>query len=212
LDGTERGAVSRLGPEDDARYRIVVEGEWSVSKISWAGYQECPFLRRDLSECDTYDWTDRNWSDSDILVTHARFGEIAFPGLMIHLARGHRFFEGMTPYRLDPSAAVRVLDLRPGVDYQPTWSTEQVWSMTRSGPDNWAIPKGSAIAKEVRRKSWVSVAPGTEVVVLGSEMVLRTSVRGRLPGPVQVNGHRVPFSFGPGLSYYELREHLFVAP
>src|SRR6185369_425668 len=72
-DGAERGAVSRLGTGDDARYRIVVEGEWSVSKISWAGYQECPFLRRDLSECDTYDWTDRNWSDSDILVTHARF-------------------------------------------------------------------------------------------------------------------------------------------
>jgi hypothetical protein len=43
--------------------------------------------------------------------------ELSGPGLIVHLIRAHRFFEGFeSPHRVDPLALARVLGLGPYAD------------------------------------------------------------------------------------------------
>ncbi len=57
------------------------------------------------------------WAYFDFLILNRRLGEsVTGPGLIVHLIREHQFFEGSeSPYRLEPSKAIRVLDLASGL-------------------------------------------------------------------------------------------------
>jgi hypothetical protein len=55
--------------------------------------------------------------ESHFLILNRRSGEsVTGPGLIVHLIREHQFFEGSeSPYRLEPSKAIRVLELASGL-------------------------------------------------------------------------------------------------
>ena len=91
-----------------------------VFAVGWRGYQFCPFFY----ETEKLDLGSRLYScgrgDHDFTVKNERQGtEIRFPQLMAHLVRDHHFFEGNVSYRLNPEDAIKVLELKPGVDYTP---------------------------------------------------------------------------------------------
>jgi hypothetical protein len=48
--------------------------------------------------------------------------------LLFHLIRDHHFFEGIAPYRVDPEKAVRILEIKPGVDYTLRTEVRTQWS------------------------------------------------------------------------------------
>jgi hypothetical protein len=70
--------------------------------ITWfLGYQNCPW------GCPSAK------GDFDFMILNRKTGEsFAAPALITHLIKSHHFFEGMeSPYRLEPEAAVRTLEL-----------------------------------------------------------------------------------------------------
>jgi len=69
----------------------------------WLGLQECPW-------CESVEY-----GNFDFEITNRRIHEsIRGPGLLIHLIRRHRFFEGIeSPYRVDPEKLMRVLEVIP---------------------------------------------------------------------------------------------------
>ena len=83
-----------------------------VSLIYSPGHQECPFFYATESTKRGVRAYTCGKGQSNFIVENMRTHErIFFPELMSHLVRDHHFFEGDTPYRLDPERAVRVLNL-----------------------------------------------------------------------------------------------------
>lgn len=91
----------------------------SGSSTSTNGYQECPFPSKHGGNC----FEGRN----DYKVTNRFTNEsITFTDLGIHLIEKHGFFQGHTPYRIDPSKVIQVLDLKAG-EYQKILIKEWKW-------------------------------------------------------------------------------------
>jgi hypothetical protein len=85
---------------------------FAVAEWNSMGHQPCPW--------DDDDTGASRWSSSDWLVRNLRTGQemplpgMEGPGLIIHLIREHGFFEGLnSPYRVDPIALARLLELGP---------------------------------------------------------------------------------------------------
>jgi hypothetical protein len=80
----------------------LVDNKFQVFLLAWRGLQECPW------GCAA----DR-WAFFDFLLLNRETGEyITGPGMIVHLIREHQFFEGReSPYRVDPTQLVRVLQL-----------------------------------------------------------------------------------------------------
>lgn len=89
-----------------------VDGDFDVSVEVFTGFQICPWAPSPHSgQCTagggvshaSVAWRVRNRrTDKDL----------RGPGLIVHLIRAHRFFEGFeSPYRVDPLALARVLGL-----------------------------------------------------------------------------------------------------
>lgn len=101
----------------------LIDGFLRVTAIGWMGSQFCPWFG---DEHGTYcgegshDFTVYNLKQKS---------KIEFPQLMAHLVRDHHFFEGNTPYRLNPEDAIKLLELKPSMDYTPKTETETVWRM-----------------------------------------------------------------------------------
>lgn len=75
--------------------------KFHVRGVAWRGGQECPFG----------DGTPE-YSNLDLYVENEEGHAITFPGMIAHLIRKHRFFEGEgSPYRLDPERAVKILGI-----------------------------------------------------------------------------------------------------
>lgn len=119
------------------------------------GSQECPFFiqknEREILTCGR--------GSTDYKVTNTGTGEsIYFPGLMIHLVRDHHFFEGDATYRLDPNQAVKVLDLRSGVDYTPKFSEEVVWQYHGSW-STYSIGKSAEATYKLAEETMQGIQP-----------------------------------------------------
>ncbi len=86
----------------DVELGFMVDGHLQVFITQYRGPQECPW------GCP-FD----PWGSFDFLLLNRNTGEyVTGPGLIVHLIREHRFFEGLeSPYRLDPERAARVLEL-----------------------------------------------------------------------------------------------------
>ncbi|MBI4151566.1 hypothetical protein HY496_01235 [Candidatus Woesearchaeota archaeon] len=82
---------------------------FKVGERTYRGCQEDPF--QDGRNSSPY-------SNADFTVKNSAGETISFPGLIIKLIRDYQFFEGKgTSYRLDPQEAVRVLQIKPGEEY-----------------------------------------------------------------------------------------------
>jgi hypothetical protein len=94
-------AIDNL-PNTDVGY--FVEDKFQVFILEYRGLQECPW------GCGY-----GPWSSFDFLILNRQSGKyVTGPGLIVHLIREHHFFEGMeSPYRVDPSEVIQVLDLVP---------------------------------------------------------------------------------------------------
>lgn len=95
--------------------------QFTVNTTSYFGYQNCPLCNSDEkanNDCR---------SDNESIVINKKTKEQIFiPGLIVHLIRKHQFFEGNTPYRVDPLNAIKVLDIEPNIDYKPKPSSHDL--------------------------------------------------------------------------------------
>ena len=80
----------------------IIENKYQVFIIQYRGFQECP-----------WDCKNTDWNSFDFLLLNLQTGKyITAPGLITHLIRQHRFFEGKgTLYRLEPLKLAQVLGL-----------------------------------------------------------------------------------------------------
>jgi len=86
-------------PERDGK---IVDGRFHVSGIVWRGVQPCPW--DGTSKYGSIDMTVKNLATEE---------SISFPGLIVHLIREHKFYEGpKSHYRVDPEKAARVLEIK----------------------------------------------------------------------------------------------------
>lgn len=117
----DRGAAWALNNGKGPGVRV--EGRYRVLARQWRGSQECPFEDSLGNVCEA-----ASYSSADYKIDNLATGEqVRFPGLIIHLARDHHFFEGNVPYRLDPGDAVEGLELQIKRSYRPVWSDEMLW-------------------------------------------------------------------------------------
>lgn len=102
---------------------IPVENRYLLKATHCRGLQNCPF-GTSKNECED----EHRYGFMDCSLTNMKTGEeIDFPGLLVHLAREHSFFEGNTKYRVDPQKLIDVLELQSNVDYSPTYVEERGW-------------------------------------------------------------------------------------
>ncbi len=89
-------------PGRDVGY--LVGEKLQVFITQYCGVQDCPW------GCGF-----ERLSSFDFLILNRQSGEwVTGPGLIVHLIRKHGFFEGpQSPYRVDPTRVLRVLDLIP---------------------------------------------------------------------------------------------------
>lgn len=156
----------------DNKFEVVIQG--------YLGIQVCPF-KEPLKTCGT--------SNHDVEIYNADLDEdIEFPGLIIHLIREHHFFEGDTYYRLEPEKAVRVLEIKPRVDYSPIWETETIWHGTSSTPDLTKNFIGSLeFVKQAER--CIEIADGAIIYLKNDKGVLVTQDNFTLEKPVYIDGN-----------------------
>jgi hypothetical protein len=98
---------------DESRKRkAAVDGRFEIRIEVYLGFQICPWAESPHSGQCTAGGGVRHAS-VDWRLRNLRTGErLAGPGLIVHLARDHGFFEGFeSPYRVDPRALARVLEL-----------------------------------------------------------------------------------------------------
>jgi hypothetical protein len=99
---------------DSPRKRARVQQHFDVSLEQYKGFQICPWSSAPHQrQCDAGLGVQFASLDWDISNRQAGL-HMRGPGLAVHLIRDHHFFEGLgTPYRLDPAALVRLLEV-PG--------------------------------------------------------------------------------------------------
>jgi hypothetical protein len=80
--------------------------------VAYKGYQLCPWsVDPDEGQCTAAGGV--RFASLDWTIRDERTGrQLRGPGLIVHLIRGHHFFEGIeSPYRVDPDALCDLLDL-----------------------------------------------------------------------------------------------------
>lgn len=106
------------------RIESILRGQCSelftVNTTSYFGFQYCPLCNSDEKDNDCR-------SNNESMVINKKTKEKIFiPGLIVHLIKEHHFFEGNTPYRVDPLIAIKVLDIKPNIDYKSRPSTHDL--------------------------------------------------------------------------------------
>ena len=111
-------------PEAAQAFTPLIEEKFSVAIMGYLGWQQCPY-KTGIDFCGK--------SSHDLEIYNVENDEdIQFPGLIAHLIRYHHFFEGNSPYRLDPKQAVKTLELKPGVSYESQTAIEYFWTETNA--------------------------------------------------------------------------------
>jgi hypothetical protein len=147
------------------------------------GSQHCPFSLSTSFAC--------GGGSHDFTVINERTGEkLNFPQLMAHLVRDHYFFEGNTPYRLDPEVSVRVLELKQGVDYTPRKEKENIW---RSGGSDSNIDKDFFGGDQIVRNAEQIINLSPDVTLYREESKALIVARAGLEveqGYIEINGDK----------------------
>lgn len=185
---------------------FVVEGKFSVNMQGYLGMQECPF--RDIGDMcgsGSRDYEIYN-EDTD--------EQIFFPALIIHLIRDHHFFEGNTMYRLDPAKAVNVLEIEPGVDYTPQFTSEFVWRQGSSTPniDENFLNSDTLIQSAEKH---IEIAPGVDCYVKENKAVIVARQEHALGERFLLDGNELDLYAGrirQGRCGLNLIERTFISP
>ena len=112
----------KAGTESDG---IVIENKFLVKTKSYMGAQECPFQNKTIDN----KYHGYSYGDTDVTITNVSTNEsITFNTLLIHMIEQHFFFEGSVEHRLEPADVIRVLEIKPDIDYSPVFKTEYFWS------------------------------------------------------------------------------------
>jgi hypothetical protein len=92
-----------------------LEGRFDVRIEVFTGFQICPWAPSPHSGQCTAGGGVRHASVAWQVRNRRTREELSGPGLIVHLIRAHRFFEGFeSPHRVDPLALARVLEVGPG--------------------------------------------------------------------------------------------------
>jgi hypothetical protein len=182
---------------------ILIDGKFQVKAATQRGIQECPFAEEadilSIMEGKTTEYCgtgSRNYT-----VKNLETGEsIRFADLMIHLVRDHNFFQGpASPYRLDPEAVVRILEIKPGVDYAPKIITTRFWNASvhispeqiydddqvNGGTLEW-LRKMNEVFENADES--LDLTPKIKVVIKGDLGYLIATEDVKLESPLMVNG------------------------
>jgi hypothetical protein len=102
-----------LDAAETARGRSArVDGRFDVQVEVFTGFQICPWAPSPHSGQCTAGGGVRHASVAWRVRNRGTGEELRGPGLIVHLIRAHRFFEGLeSPHRVDPLALARVLEL-----------------------------------------------------------------------------------------------------
>jgi hypothetical protein len=181
LNGMIEGFLSGKGEG------VTIEGFRILGNHS-RGLQEGPFEDDHGARCELciYACAD-HW-----IVNMRTEREIHFPGLLIHLARDHHFFEGSVKYRLDPAAAIDVLALERNVDYAPTYRSETYWTpvMATSEPYE-KVRRDSVIDVSIDdARETIEVVPGIRIFLKDARCVMIAECEHLLDEPLIVGGTR----------------------
>ena len=173
FDARESGAIV------DAKLRITAQG--------WAGSQSWPFPKKDAKNI----FETCGSGSMDYTITNQQLDtRIKFPSLIAHLVRDHHFFEGSTPYRLDPREAVAVLDLKPGVDYTPITESESIWTNRGSTSDPKGKIRGSQSIIE-NATEIIEINPNTQMYFGQGKAVIVATETFELANPLRADGSTV---------------------
>ena len=159
-----------------------------VFAVSWMGSQQCPFFYETRPSEDGFGIYSCGSGSHDFTVKNERKGtKIRFPQLMAHLVRDHQFFEGDSSYRLNPEDAVKVLELKPGVDYTPKTETEVLWRIRSSVSD---IDEDSDETQGIVRnaKRQMVIVPGVTLYLNDDKGVIVARERVQLAEPIKIDG------------------------
>ncbi|MBI2138996.1 hypothetical protein HYU13_05370 [Candidatus Woesearchaeota archaeon] len=112
----ESNGASRLYCEG-----VPVDGHFKVFLHRSLGSISCPFFYSLVRDEKGFGREYTCWAGSCSFTVKNEQDqtEISFPSLIPHLVRDHHFFEGDVPGRLNPEDAIKVLEIKPGVDYSP---------------------------------------------------------------------------------------------
>lgn len=157
--------------------------------VGWMGSQQCPFSYETKPSEDGIGYYVYSCGSGshDFTVKNERKGtEIRFPQLIAHLVRDHHFFEGNTSYRLNPEDAVKVLELKPGVDYTPKTETEILWRTEGFTGDLDGDFFGSQKLLESPERT-IDIALGVKLYLAGDEGLIVARQHIDLKGPLMID-------------------------
>lgn len=116
-----KGLIRKADAIQDFSLEKIIGKKFKISGsgIATNGYQECPFPLNNEVNCFE--------GRRDYKITNLKSNEFfILTDLGIHLAEKHGFYQGNTPYRMDPSQVIKVLDLKAG-EYQKITVKEWKW-------------------------------------------------------------------------------------
>lgn len=175
-------------------YGATMGGRYKVLAFDWCSGTECPYPNDPNRTCGrgqrTYAIIDQETGE------HVKFEEI-----LIHLVMDHHLFEGNTSFRLDPERVIRVLDLKPGVDYTPKRESNVFWQ------GGWGysphlhedLYETGAVQMNTERiygsqeiitnpDRVIEVVPGASIYLKGKKGILVAKDDVQLQGPLTVDG------------------------
>lgn len=152
---------------------VVLEG-FRITGTQYRDFQECPYENNAGISCEAFLYACSDYAIENVETKRT----IQFPGLLIHLARDHHFFEGSVSYRLEPSDAIETLGLERGVNYAPVYVNETRWRIVSSGAG--VTTDG---AREVIR-----LAPGIRIYRKGGRCILVAEREHVLTKELEVDG------------------------
>lgn len=123
IDSIIRKAQRIFQENDDSNGCAIIEGIIRVPRyLTTMGYQDCLFGKGWLETCGK--------GSSFIVLENLNNPKLKLTGvteLHGHLIRDHHFFQGSTPYRIDPLLAIETLQILPKVDYSVQERTSLDW-------------------------------------------------------------------------------------
>ncbi|MBI5066510.1 FHA domain-containing protein [Candidatus Woesearchaeota archaeon] len=147
---------------------MLIDGFLRVSAKPFHGSQTTPFLSDQRRKIPAH---------HDFTVENIRTGEkITFSQLMSYLVGEYGFFEGKeVQYRLDPESIIRILELKPDVDYSPkTIKVKYDYFLSR-GFSTTDYPIQESYTEVYNNPDIViDLAPKAKIYVKGDKLLIKT--------------------------------------
>lgn len=189
------GQAKRIAYLDNGKKtKYIVEKIFEVELIGWMGYQNCPYGCKDTG---SYDYKIKN----------LEFGKTLFaPELIVHLIKKHSFFEGNTKYRVDPQKAVKILEIKQGVDYTPKKAKEFIWSLKSASSKISKLLFPMCAEADFEATGKINLSENCKIFYNEKKVLILSEKRHELNEPLIINGIKLKEKFFEGQALYEKRE------